>query len=171
MVAKIDAAGRRVKKAGEAPKAALADKDITPVISEFVSYIEAQTGYKVDPLSVQLGSSLRADFQKSPENQARIEARKQEILDEASAREQKRAERAERKAAREAAAKEKAAQPKAEKKAPAAKPAAKAAPAKKAVAAKPAAKAAAKPAAKTVAAKPSARRRPAKPAAGDDSDF
>lgn len=167
--AKQDAAGRRVKKAGEPPLANYADKKITPVMEDFVSYIEEQTGYKVDPLSVQLSGVLRGRFQKSDFNQSRIAERKQAIVDEAEARAQRAEERAaakeEREAARAARVEAKANAPKVEKKA-AAKPVAKAA------AAKPAAKAApAKPVAKAGAKVTplASRRRPA--AKGVDTDF
>ncbi|MGV8881128.1 MAG: hypothetical protein ACOH19_03160 [Rhodoglobus sp.] len=47
-------------------------KAITPVMVEFIKYLEAETGYKVDPISVQLASLLRGRFQKSPANQTRL---------------------------------------------------------------------------------------------------
>lgn len=53
-----------------------ASKDITPVMRDFIEYIERETGYKVDPMSVQLSSLLRGSFQKSPANQKRIAAQK-----------------------------------------------------------------------------------------------
>lgn len=173
MAAKTDAAGRRVKTKGEPPLAAYADKDITPVMSVYAAWLEEQTGYKVDPLSVQLSGVLRSTFQKSDVNQKRIADRAAEIERENEERETRRKEREERKAAREAAAAEKAAAPKATKAAPAkastkAAPAAKAAPTKSAPAPKRTA------ATKATAAKPTAsRRRPAaKPAAGGaESDF
>jgi len=164
-----DIAGRRIPKKGEAPKANLADKIVTPVIDDLVAYIKEQTGYEADPMSVQLGSVLRGDFQKSEGNQTRIAQRKLELEAEAEARAQRAIDRAAAKEARAAARAAKAAEPKAEKvaKAPAAKPAAKAT----AVAGKkPVAKAAAKPVAKAAAAAPAARRRPVRPA-GEQKDF
>lgn len=164
--AKTDAVGRRVAKKGEPQFASYADKTITPVMQDFADYLTEQTGYKVDPMSVQLGSALRGQFQKSDFNQERIARRAEERAAEAEAKVQRAAEREENRAAKEqakadrAAAREQAAKDKA------------AAPAK--TAAKPAAKAAgktaaAKPAAKTAKVTPLAsRRRPAsKPAATD----
>lgn len=52
-----------------------ADKAITPVMVEFIKYLEAETGYEVDPMSVQLASLLRGRFQKSPANQTRLSKR------------------------------------------------------------------------------------------------
>ena len=40
-----------------------AAKEVTPVIAAYAAWLEEQTGYKVDPLSVQLGSALRAAWQ------------------------------------------------------------------------------------------------------------
>jgi len=171
--AKQDTAGRRVKTKGEAPRADLADKTITPTMERFAVYIEEQTGVKVDPQSVQLGSALRGAFQKSDENQQAIADRKVEMEREAEERAQRKADRIakreEREAARAARAEERANSPKAEAK-PKAKPVAKTAAAKPAPAAK--ATPAKKPVAKTVAAKPAAKtRRPAKPAVADDTEF
>lgn len=146
--AKTDAAGRRTKAAGEPALASYADKTITPVMQDFADFLTEQTGYKVDPMSVQLGSALRGTFQKSQFNQDRIAKRAEEreaeeaakiqrAADREAARVAKEQDKADKAAAREAAAKEKAAAPKAAK--PAAKPAATKAPAKGA-AAKPAAK-------------------------------
>jgi hypothetical protein len=62
-------------KARTAPTPTLAhyaDKAITPVMVDFIAFIESETGYKVDPMSVQLGSLLRGTFQKSEGNQKRI---------------------------------------------------------------------------------------------------
>lgn len=153
----VDAAGRRVKKAGEAPLARYLDKDITPVTADIVAFIKEQTGYDADPMSVQLGSVLRGTFQKSEGNQARIAARKVELEAEAAAR----AERAEKREANKAAKAAKAAEPKAPvaKKTPAVKTAktataTKAAPAKKTPAPK-------------AAVKTTTRRRPATKAPAD----
>lgn len=163
---KTDVAGRRKGTKGEPPRANYAEKAVPTVIQNFAEYLTEQTGYEVDLRSVYLGSALRGEFQKSPENQARIEARAQEIVAEREAREAAKVARAEAKAEREAARAAKAAEPKAEKAAPAKKaPAAKAPVAK----ATPAKKAPAKPAAK--AAPATTRRRPARPTAAADGDF
>ena len=158
-----DGAGRRVAKKGEAPRANLVEKDITPVMDAFVDYIKRETGYDADPRSVQLGAVLRGDFQKSPENQKRIADRKAELEAEAEAREERAAER-ERKRA------EKAAAPAKEKPAPksTAKSVSTTAKTKAAAAsAKPAASK--RPVAKT--APVAARRRPASKPASDGDDF
>ena len=52
------------------PQAHRASQAITPVMQQFIKYIEAETGYTVDPMSVQLGSLMRAEFQKSPARQS-----------------------------------------------------------------------------------------------------
>lgn len=54
------------------PRAHYAEKEITLVMETFVAYIEAQTGYKADPRSVQLSGVLRGAFQKSEGNQRRL---------------------------------------------------------------------------------------------------
>jgi len=170
MARTTDAAARRPKTKGEAPKANLLEKEISGITPSFVDYIEEQTGYRPSERDVQLASVLRRDFQKSETNQARMVEAKERKEAEAEARTQRAADRAEAKEAREAARAEKAeAKAKAPKAEPKAKPAAKAAPAKTAAktAAKPAAKATA---AKPAAAKPAARRRPAKAAAATE-DF
>jgi hypothetical protein len=168
MAAKTDVAGRRVKKAGEPALASYADKDITPVMTEYIQWLTEQTGYEVDPLSVQLSGVLRGRFQKSDVNQARLAARAEEIEQEKLDRIKRAEDRVASKEQKAAARAAKAAEPKAEKPAPATKtakakaaPAAKAAPVKKAASAK----AAAKPA-------PVARRRPAASAKGGaQADF
>lgn len=168
----VDAAGRRVKKAGEAPLARFVDSPVTALQESFVEWIEANTGYKADPKSVQLGAVLRSEFQKSESNQARIAARKAELEQEAIDRAARAAERAEKRAAKEAAKAEAAANPK-----PKAEPKAKAAPAAKATKAPAKAKAApaTKPAAKPAAKKPApatTRRRAARSTAVEvDEDF
>jgi hypothetical protein len=124
--AKTDAAGRRVKTAGEGALASYAEKTITPVMQDFADFLTSQTGYKVDPMSVQLGSALRGTFQKSQFNQDRIATRAQEREAEATAKLQRAADReaarvakeqekADRAASKEAAAAAKAAAPKPEK--------------------------------------------------------
>jgi hypothetical protein len=171
MAAKTDTAGRRVKTKGEPALASYADKDITPVMADYVQWLEEQTGYKVDPLSVQLSGVLRGTFQKSDFRQEKIAERKEQIEAEEAARAERAAARAQAKLDREAAAKAKAAEPKTTK-APAAKATTtKAAPAAKAQPAKPAARRA--PAAKATTAKPAAttRRRPAASKGSEDADF
>lgn len=79
-----------------------AEKEATPTMQAYAEWLTRETGYDVDPRSVYLGSALRGQFQKSEGNQARI-------ADAASAREQAKTDRAQRKAEREAAAKERAA--------------------------------------------------------------
>lgn len=92
--------------------AAYAEKAITPVMREYIAWLEKETGYKVDPVSVQLSSMLRPAFQKSDTNQQRL------ALQSARAAEREQAKLL-RKVERENAAAEKAtAGPKAEKPAP-----------------------------------------------------
>ncbi|QNN98607.1 hypothetical protein SEA_AESIR_41 [Microbacterium phage Aesir] len=162
---KTDAAKRRVAKKGEPPRANYAEKAVPTVIQNFADYLTEQTGYEVDLRSVYLGSALRGEFQKSPENQKRIADRAAEIEREREERAAKAEERAAKKAEREAAAKEKAAAAKEAKSAPKASTAK--APAAKTAAAK---KAPAKAAA-TKAAPATTRRRPARPAASKGEDF
>lgn len=52
--------------------AAYAEKAITPVMRDYIAWLEKETGYKVDPVSVQLSSMLRPAFQKSETNQKRL---------------------------------------------------------------------------------------------------
>ncbi|WNM69117.1 hypothetical protein SEA_MORTYSMITH_40 [Microbacterium phage MortySmith] len=162
---KTDAAKRRVAKKGEPPRANYAEKAVPTVIQNFADYLTEQTGYEVDLRSVYLGSALRGEFQKSPENQKRIADRAAEIEREREERAAKAEERAAKKAEREAAAKEKAAAAKEAKSAPKASTAK--APAAKTAAPK---KAPAKAAA-TKAAPATTRRRPARPAASKGEDF
>jgi len=46
-----------------APLAAQAAKPVSETMQTYAVWIEKQTGYKVDPLSVQLGSVLRGKWQ------------------------------------------------------------------------------------------------------------
>ena len=142
---------KSVKAKKEYPLAHLLEKDPTPVMENFADWIEDQTGYEVDRRSVALAGTLRMVFQKSPENQADLEERRQAAEDKKAARLERQEARA-AKVAQEAKA-AKTAKPAA--KAPAKAPATKAAPAKRT----PAAKAAA-----TTKAAPRRRR----PAADDD---
>ncbi|MFM9920596.1 hypothetical protein [Lacisediminihabitans sp. H27-G8] len=57
-----------------APRAAHAAKPISPLMSEYIAWLKAETGYDVDPMSVQLSGVLRGTFQKSAGNQKRIAA-------------------------------------------------------------------------------------------------
>ncbi|MDH6237894.1 hypothetical protein [Cryobacterium sp. CG_9.6] len=66
--------------------AVYADKEVTPVIAAYAAWLEEQTGYKVDPLSVYLSSALRGTFQKSEGNQTRIATRAAELEAEARAK-------------------------------------------------------------------------------------
>ena len=81
----------------KAPRAAFAAKPISPLMAEYVAWLKTETGYDVDPLSVQLSGVLRGTFQKSAQNQARIAQVAERLAAEEKAR-------AERKAAREAKA-------------------------------------------------------------------
>lgn len=173
MAAKTDVAGRRVKKAGEAPLASYADKDITPVMTDYVTWLKEQTGYDVDPLSVQLSGVLRGTFQKSSFRQEKLAAREREIVEEREARAKRAEERAARKVERETAKAAKAAEPKAEKPAKAEKPVVKkAAPAAKTAKTAPAAKRPVAKASASAKAAPVARRRPAAAAKGGvEADF
>lgn len=81
------------------PRAAYAAKEPTELIIQFCRYLTEQTGYEVDPLSVYLGSALRGDFQKSPENQSRLAEQAERIAAEKVAREQRKADRAAKAAA------------------------------------------------------------------------
>jgi hypothetical protein len=161
--------GHRSLKPGEPHFANYAEKDVPPVIQEFVDWLKKETGAKIDAKSVYLGSALRGTFQKSDENQKRIAARKKELEQERLDAEKRREERAAAKVERDAAKAARAAEPKVAKtpakstaKSTSKTTAERKAPATKASAKKPAAKAA--PATAT-------RRRPAKAKAGDDSDF
>lgn len=131
-----------------APLAHRIPAEVSPVIAAYSAWLEEQTGYKVDPMSVYLGSQLRGTFQKSEGNQQRIAQAK-------AARDAEAAAKAARKAEREKAAQEKAA---AKEPTPAVRKT-KAAPK---APAKPVRQRATKPA--TPATKPAPRRRPAKPA-------
>lgn len=162
MAAKTDAAGRRIKKAGEPPLARYADKDITPTMEVYVGWLKEQTGYDVDPMSVQLSGVLRGTFQKSDINQSRLSEAKLAAKAEAEARAARREERAARRAEREATATEKAT----------AKPAAKAAPAARKAAAAKAPTAKATPAKRSAPAKPATTRRRSSAAAKEtEADF
>jgi len=77
-------------------------KPISKVNQDYVDWLEAETGYPVDPITVQLASNLRGVFQKSAGNQKRI-------ADAAAEKAAADAVREERRAAREAAALAKAA--------------------------------------------------------------
>lgn len=59
-------------KSTVAPRAAFAAKPISPLMAEYVAWLKTETGYDVDPMSVQLSGVLRGTFQKSEGNQKRI---------------------------------------------------------------------------------------------------
>ena len=131
------------------PLAHLLDKEITPTMDRYAQWLTEQTGYEVDPRSVQLSGSQRGLFQKSELNQGALDARRKEREEAAQAREARKTERAEAaaaKAANKATATE-------EKKATTAKPT-KAKP----TTAKPAAKTAAKPGPTTTRRRPAAKK-------------
>jgi sRNA-binding protein len=98
-----------------APLAHRVPVEVSALIDTYAAWIEEQTGYKADPMSVYLGSQLRGTFQKGEANQSRL----QQAAKDRAARD---AAKVEAKAAREAAAAAKAAASKTE------KPAVKAAP-------------------------------------------
>ena len=52
-----------VKETNTAPLAAHAAKALTSTMQTYAEWLTEQTGYKVDPLSVQLGSALRGTWQ------------------------------------------------------------------------------------------------------------
>ncbi|MEV8265643.1 hypothetical protein AB0P00_15980 [Microbacterium sp. NPDC077057] len=105
-----------------APLAHRVPAEVSDLIATYSAWLEEQTGVKIDPMSVYLGSQLRSTFQKSDGNQARIAKAAQER----AARDAAKAERkAEREAEREAAAKAKTAEATKTAKAPAPKKASK----------------------------------------------
>lgn len=88
-----------------APLAHRVPAEVSALINTYAAWIEEQTGYKADPMSVYLGSQLRGTFQKGEANQARIaQAAKDRAARDAA--------KATAKAAREAAAAPKAAEAK-----------------------------------------------------------
>jgi hypothetical protein len=94
-----------------APLAHRVPAEVSDLINAYSAWLEEQTGVKIDPMSVYLGSQLRAVFQKTPENQKRI-------ADEAKARAKRETDKAKARAEREAKAAQKAAEPKEENPAP-----------------------------------------------------
>lgn len=94
-----------------APLAHRIPAEVSPVITAYAEWLTEQTGYKVDPMSVYIGSQLRSTFQKTPANQNRIaEAAKERAAQDAA--------KAKARAEREAATAKKSAEPKADKPAP-----------------------------------------------------
>lgn len=85
------------------PLAHLLDKDITPTMDRYAKWLTDQTGYEVDPISVQLAGSQRGQFQKSDLNQQALEANRKAREEAIKAREERKAERAEAAAAKAAA--------------------------------------------------------------------
>lgn len=91
-------------KAAEPPMYAnYAEKDPTPLQEAFAAWLVDKTGYEVDEKSVQLAVALRMTFQRSPENQEDLEARRSTAEEKAEARAARAAEREEKAAAREEA--------------------------------------------------------------------
>jgi hypothetical protein len=70
----------------KAPRAALATKALSPVMTDYAAWIKAETGYDVDPMSVQLAGTMRTYFQQSEGNQRRIVAAAEAKAKEAAAR-------------------------------------------------------------------------------------
>lgn len=163
----VDPQGRRVKTAGEPSLARYAEIEPTTLQESFADWLTKNTGYAVDAQSVALATALRGEFQKSPENQEDLKARREAAAEAKAAKEQRIADR-------KAKAAEEAAKPKATKAAKVVEEAeeeeeAEAPAAKKPVARRaPSAAAKAKEAAATAAAKPKRRRAPAKAAVLDD---
>lgn len=112
------------------PLAELAEQKATPVQAAFRDYIERETGYPADLQTMVLFQRLRFVFQKSPENQQSLAARKAAAAAKAAEPKAPRKPRAAKKAPAKAPAKAVA------KKAPAKAAPAKRAPAKKASAKK-----------------------------------
>lgn len=107
------------KTSNPAPLAHRVPNEVSDLIATYSAWLEEQTGVKIDPMSVYLGSQLRGTFQKGEANQARLaQAAKDRAARDAA--------KAKAKAEREAAAAKKAAEPKAEQAIP--KPAAKVVP-------------------------------------------
>lgn len=88
------------KTSNPAPLAHRIPAEVSPVITAYAEWLTEQTGYKVDPMSVYIGSQLRSTFQKTPANQQRI-------AESAKARAAQDAAKAARKAEREAKVAEK----------------------------------------------------------------
>ena len=91
-----------MKKTPTAPRAEYATKPITPTMRAYAYWLKAETGYDVDPMSVQLAGTMRVAFQKSDGNRARLAAATEKATAAATAR-------ADRRAVREQAAADKAA--------------------------------------------------------------
>ncbi|GAA1997259.1 hypothetical protein [Microbacterium pumilum] len=106
-----------------APLAHRVPAEVSDLIATYAAWIEEQTGYKADPMSVYLGSQLRSTFQKGESNQARLAQAAKDRAAKAAAKAKARAER-------EAAAASRAAQKAAEEKAKAQDAADKVAPVK-----------------------------------------
>lgn len=81
------------KTPNPAPLAHRIPAEVTPVIAAYSAWLEEQTGYKVDPMSVYIGSQLRGTFQSSDQNQARLASRRAEIAKETEAKAARKAER------------------------------------------------------------------------------
>lgn len=81
------------KPAATAPLAHFAAKPISPLMESYVAWLKAETGYDVDPMSVQLSGVLRSTFQKSDGNQKRLAHAAEVKKIEAQTRAEKKAER------------------------------------------------------------------------------
>lgn len=116
-------------KAAAPELAAYAEKDPTELQEMFADWLSTKTGYDVDVKSVALATSLRGAYQKSPENQDHLAARREAAELRVAEREKRAAER-ENKAKAPAPAKKAATAP-AKKTAAASAPATKVAPPKR----------------------------------------
>jgi len=74
-----------------APRASYAEKPITPLMAEYIAWLKTETGYDVDPMSVQLSGVLRGTFQKSDGNQKRLAASAARKAQESKARAERKA--------------------------------------------------------------------------------
>lgn len=92
------------KKTPTAPLAHRVPTEVSATIQEYSTWLSAQTGVEIDPLSVYLGSQLRGTWQKSAERQS-------ELAQAAKDRAARDAAKAKARAEREAAAAKKAAEP------------------------------------------------------------
>lgn len=88
---------------GAPPRAALAEKPLTPRYENLAAYIEEQTGYAVsDPFALQLALALYGKFQKSDINREYLGSLASKREERENARAQRAADREARAAAREA---------------------------------------------------------------------
>jgi hypothetical protein len=92
-------AAARQPEPEELPFGKYVDKEPTAVHEACAEWIEANTGYEVDLKSVQLTALLYGRFQKSPENQERIAAARENAATAAEEREENATKRAAKKSA------------------------------------------------------------------------